>query len=138
MRLLAETIGGVLFVLSALHVYWAVGGVTGGSAIPSRPDGTPLFRPGRRASLAVAVALAGAGFLVVARAGVVSPVLPLVWIRVGTWAVAAAFAARAIGEFRYVGMFRRVRDTEFARWDRRLFTPLCVAIAAGTAVVAAM
>lgn len=137
MRALAMIIGGLLCALSALHVYWALGGVRAGSAIPSRPDGTPLFRPGRIATLAVAAALVVAGILVIARAGIVSPMLPVAWIRVGTWAVAAAFAARTIGEFRYVGLFRRVGGTTFARWDARLFTPLCFAVAAGTLVVAA-
>ena len=88
MRVLAGSLGSVPVVLAALHVYWAVGGVTGGSAVPSRPDGTPVFRPGPVASLAVALALTIAGGLVLARASVVPPVLPAPWIRGGVWAVA--------------------------------------------------
>ena len=37
---------------------------------------------------------------------------------------------RAVGDFRMVGFWKTVRDTPFARWDTRLFSPLCVAIAA--------
>jgi len=36
-----------------------------------------------------------------------------------------------------VGLFKRVQRTMFARWDSRLFTPLCIAIAVGSGVVAA-
>jgi hypothetical protein len=47
------------------------------------------------------------------------------------WALGIVFAARAIGEFRYVGLFKKERSTGFARADTRYFTPLCIAIAAG-------
>ena len=110
-------------------------GVSAGAAVPSRGDGTPLFRPGPFASLSVAGALALAAALVLARGRLIPAFLPTGWIDVGTWGVALAFAARTVGEFRYVGLFRRVRDTRFARWDARLFTPLCALMAAGTGCV---
>jgi hypothetical protein len=134
---LAGSLGSVLLALAALHVYWAVGGLSGGSAVPSRPDGIPVFRPGSVASLAVALALTIASGLVLARAGIMPSVLPASWIRGGAWAVAAAFTARTVGEFRYVGLFRRVHGTAFARWDAWLFTPLCFVLATGTTVLAA-
>ena len=39
--------------------------------------------------------------------------------------MAAVFALRAVGDFRCVGFFKRVKDTPFAVWDSRLFSPLC-------------
>ncbi len=39
-----------------------------------------------------------------------------------------AFLVRAVGEGRLVGFTKRVRGTSFARWDTRLFSPLCLAI----------
>jgi hypothetical protein len=55
--------------------------------------------------------------------------------RIGIWVLAAVFAARAVGDFRYVGFFKRVRDSRFARRDSRLFSPLCAAIALAAAMV---
>jgi len=53
------------------------------------------------------------------------------WIgRIGVWGIALAFAARAIGERRYLGFFKRVRGTQFAQRDTRFYSPLCVLIAA--------
>ena len=49
-------------------------------------------------------------------------------MRVGTLVVAAAFLLRAIGDFRLVGFFKRVRNTRFAAWDTRLFSPLSLGI----------
>jgi len=45
------------------------------------------------------------------------------------WVLAALFLIRAVGEFRYVGFFKSVRDTRFATWDSWLFSPLCLLIA---------
>ena len=46
------------------------------------------------------------------------------------------FLARTVGEFRLVGVFKRVRGTPFATWDTWLFTPLCGLIAAGFFLIA--
>ena len=103
--------------------------------MPTR-DGVPLFRPGRLASLAVALALFAAAALVLARVGWLAIALPGWMPRAGTWAIAAVFAARAIGEGRYLGFAKRVRDTAFARLDTWLFSPICAALALLAAVVA--
>jgi hypothetical protein len=134
--LIAASVVLVLLTLAAIHVYWAVRRVGTNAGVPSRADGQPVFRPGRVATLAVAVALITAALLVAGRAQLLAlHALPVV-LRIGTWGVATAFALRTIGEFRYVGLFKRVHGTPFARWDTVLFTPLCAAIAIATAVVA--
>jgi len=123
----------LLFVLAALHVVWAVRGQSTSAAIPSRADGTPLFRPGRAVTLLVALALSVAGILVLARGSTLGGR----WVPAATWALAAVFAMRTVGEFRYVGLFKLERSTPFARWDTILFTPLCAALATAIAVLAA-
>jgi len=50
-------------------------------------------------------------------------------VRVGAWLIAAAFALRAIGDFRYVGFFKRVRESRFARLDTFAYSPLCTLLA---------
>jgi hypothetical protein len=136
MPLVAVVLSVALSAVALLHVYWAVRGVNASTAVPSRTDGTPVFRPGRVATLTVAAALVVAALLVLARAHVVTIGLPTNLIDVGVWLVAATFTMRTVGEFRYVGIFKRVRGTPFARWDTRLFTPLCAAIASAAVVVA--
>ena len=137
MRTLALVVEGVLLAVAGIHIYWAVGGRWGlGAVLPERA-GTPLFRPGPWATLAVAVALVVAALLVGARAGLApSGLLPAPVAGIGSWLVAAAFLARAVGDFRYVGLFRRVRDTRFAEWDGRAFTPLALGVGLATALIA--
>jgi hypothetical protein len=122
--------------LSGLHVYWACGGRQGIKAAIPELDGRPLFRPGIAGTLMVALLLAVAGMLVLERAavgpGIVPPTISL-W---GTWAVATALVGRAVGEFNYVGLFKRTRATAFARLDTRLYSPLALALGLGAGIVA--
>jgi hypothetical protein len=126
----------VLVFLSALHLYWLLGGTFGKSAVVPERAGQPAFRPNAGATAAVAVGLLAAAGVVALRAGVTSALAGGPIVRLGTWAVAAAFLLRAIGDFRLVGLFRRERATRFAKWDARLYTPLSLFIGLGTALIA--
>ena len=134
----AFALASVLAFLSGLHVYWALGGRWGwGAAIP-QVDGPPAFTPSRFATLVVALGLAAAAVLPLVRAGALPiPVPP----RLSQWSavlLAFIFLIRAVGDFRLVGFFKRVRGTPFAIWDTRLFSPLCISLAAGFARIAAL
>jgi hypothetical protein len=133
---LAIALATVLAAIGALHVYWALGGRSGGAAIPSRTDGAALFAPSAASTLAVAAALALAAWIVVVAGGLVSPVGPWWPYAIGVRVLALVLAARAIGDFRYVGVFKRVRGTPFAVRDDRVYTPLCAALALGVLWVA--
>ena len=134
----AFALASVLAFLSGLHVYWALGGRWGwGTAIP-QVDGRPAFTPSRFATLVVALGLATAAILPLVRTGVLPFPVPR---RLSQWSavlLAFIFFIRAIGDFRLVGFFKRVRGTPFAIWDTRLFSPLCLLLAAGFARVAAL
>ena len=134
--ILAPVLAAILSILALIHLYWMVRGVGASAAVPSHPDGTPVFRPGRVASFIVAAALLLAATIVLGQAHLLRLDLPPGLLRLGTWGLAAAFAARAVGDFRFVGLFKRVRGTRFACWDSLLFTPLCLAIALSAAIVA--
>ncbi len=124
-------------VLAVLHVFWAFGVRWGaGVAIPER-NGAPAFIPGKWATLTVAFLLLAAALVVCGRAGFwTTPSAPAWIFRLGVWTIAAVFALRTIGDFRYCGLFRRVSGTRFAAWDRWLFTPLCGLLAALVVAVA--
>lgn len=136
---LAVAVASVLGVLSALHLYWVAGGRRGmQNVIPEVPGKGQAFSPGPGATLAVALALLGAAAVVLARVGVIgADMVPTRAVRMATWAIAIAFGLRAIGDFRLVGVFKRIRGTSFAWWDSRLFVPLCCFLSIGAAVVAA-
>jgi len=118
----------VFTVLGLFHVYWASGLSTGSSVAIPEVNGRAAFRPSRVATLLVAAALFSAGYVVLVRGGQVSSPLTPGLARLGTGVIGTLFVLRAIGEFRLVGFFKRVRGTAFARWDTALFSPLSLAI----------
>jgi hypothetical protein len=123
-----------------LHVYWALGGRFFTDAIiPARhtPDGFErIFNPSPLAALIVAGYLAAIMWLAfaVSRAEPVhlSPAL----LRVLLGLAGAVFLLRAAGDFRYMGFFKRVHGTPFARWDTLLFSPFIFLIGAACMVLA--
>lgn len=122
----------ILFLLSTIHFYWLLGGSQGLSGVVPEMEGKKLFVPGKSATLLVAVLLLFAALTVLGRVGLWGSSLPQ-WIFLwGTHLIASAFLLRVIGDFRYVGLFKKMRGTRFAYWDTRLFVPLCALIAVCT------
>jgi hypothetical protein len=124
----AWTVAGVMAALAMLHAYWALGGRAGSAVAIPQSGGRPLFRPGRGGTLAVAVGLLGA-----ALAALDAPYPLFQWLpheqRAGArFALGLLFLARAVGDFRHVGFFKRRREGAFASWDSRLFSPLSLAL----------
>jgi hypothetical protein len=118
----------ILCAIALLHIYWGIVGAAGRSIALPEVDGKPTFIPSRLACFAVASALILAALLVLWRGGLVSAPISRVVTTVGTVGVGVVFVLRAIGDFRLVGFFKRVRGTPFALWDTLLFSPLSLAL----------
>ncbi|MCE1204896.1 MAG: DUF3995 domain-containing protein [Holophagaceae bacterium] len=124
-----------LLLLALLHLYWLGGGRAGlAAAVPER-EGRPRFTPSAQATALVAAALTGAAVLVADLAGWLALPLPRSLRVVLGGSLALAFLARAIGDFRWVGFFKRERGTRFSTWDSRLYAPLCLGLAVGVFLV---
>jgi hypothetical protein len=133
--IIAFSLIAVFLCLSALHFYWLLGGRAGLRAAIPEIDGKPAFQPSAIATLTVALGLALCALLIAATAGVLPLSLPgavLAWV---TRVLALALLLRAIGDFRLVGFFKRIHDTRFARLDTVVYSPLCLALAIGSAIV---
>ncbi|MEM6731078.1 MAG: DUF3995 domain-containing protein [Myxococcota bacterium] len=118
-------LGLTLSLLSALHVYWAFGGRGGFAVAIPEIQGSPAFRPPPWMTLVVAVMLAFAASLSFYVGLIASHPPPSQPVHVATFVMGGVFLLRAFGDFRYVGVFKSIRDTGFARWDDLLFNPLC-------------
>jgi hypothetical protein len=130
-------VAGVLASLAVLHLFWAAAGTSGRSPVLPEVAGRAAFAPGPGATVVVAALLLAAAALVTLRIHLWTLAVPA-WVpAAGTHGVGAVLAARAVGDFRLVGLFKRVRGTRFARYDSLLYTPLCLALAAGCFAVAA-
>ena len=76
------------------------------------------------------VALLLAAALSLEYIGVFSLPLPPWLTSLGMWMLGAVFLLRAVGDFRYVGFFKRHTDTRFARLDTLFYSPLCLLLSA--------
>jgi hypothetical protein len=124
----------VLAGLAGLHVYWAFGGRAARAAVVPTVEGRAVLSPSKTATLVVAAIIGVSAVLVI---GAVDGWDPRLLFRVGCAGVAVVLLARAIGDRRYVGLLKRVRDTEFARRDTWIYSPLCLVLGTAVAVAAA-
>ncbi|MFB5649417.1 DUF3995 domain-containing protein [Leptospira wolffii] len=114
----------VLFFLSALHIYWAFGGKTPFFSVVPELESGPAFRPGSFITIMVAIVLFGFGAVALWSIGSLfstNRITP--WLDFG---IAFVFFARALGDFRLVGFFKRMRNSRFAGQDTWIYSPLCV------------
>ncbi|MEP6925920.1 MAG: DUF3995 domain-containing protein [Pyrinomonadaceae bacterium] len=128
-RALGILLAAVFAALSLFHLYWASGGRFGSGAAVPTIGGSRLFNPSPAGTILVAVALIAAMLVVLGRLGIWAGFLPAWIFYWGTRGISLLFFLRAIGDFRYVGFFKSVQNTDFARLDTLLFSPLCFFIA---------
>ena len=131
----------IIAFAAGFHLHWAFGGRRGfGVSLPQRPDGQPVLRHllhwWRPAALLVALGLVLLGGLVAVRAlGLRHPLDPDL-LDLALLATGAAFVARAVVPNRYVGLFKRLRTTRWARYDTRLYSPLFLILGVSLILVA--
>jgi Protein of unknown function (DUF3995) len=123
-------------ILGLWHFYMAIAPARRGSAALPSLNGKALFVPSVPATMGVGVVLLLFAVLVAATGGYISLAVPKFVLIGSSYLLALALVARAIGEFKYVGFFKRIRGSRFARMDTFLYSPLCLLLAIGVALVA--
>ena len=130
----------ILFVIALLHFYWAFGGKWGfEKSLPSKEDGTLLFIPTSFQCAVVGIGLfLMIGFIFLGIIDLIysgiseveNPVsfLPNWIYDYGFWVLGGIFTLRAIGDFNYVGFFKKIKNTSFGKLDTRFYSPLCLLI----------
>ncbi|WP_158963145.1 DUF3995 domain-containing protein [Myroides fluvii] len=108
----------IFLFLGGIHLYWVFGGQWGlNAALPSNAEGVRVLQPGKKGTVGVACCLFVAGLF---SSGVIT------W---GTWpflVIGILFGLRVIGDFRYVGIGKKIKNTPFAQKDATVFIPLCI------------
>jgi glucan phosphoethanolaminetransferase (alkaline phosphatase superfamily) len=101
---------------SGIHFYWAFGGKWGAAAaLPTNAAGEKVLNPKMFECLFVAFALLLFGFFVFTKSGLLMFEMP-VWLNnYGLWFLAVIFIIRSIGDFKYVGFFKKIKKTTFGR-----------------------
>jgi hypothetical protein len=127
----------IFILLALLHIYWAAGGKWARNiAIPVNRKGRKAFHPSRGSTLMVATGLFLFALITFGNSGAFNEAVDLKVFQYGNWAIGIIFLLRAIGDFKYFGFAKRIRHTDFAFYDTKLFSPLALAIATSSFVIA--
>lgn len=121
----------LLFVaLSSLHVYWACGGAKWlNAALPEIESNKKVLNPGRFLTQVVATGLLLFAVISLGGSGILNAYVKESVLLYGNAAIAFIFFVRAIGDFKYVGFFKKVSHTVFSKNDTKYYSPLCLLIA---------
>lgn len=126
---IAITLSLIFMFLSFIHVYWMFGGKWGnGVVIPTKDDNATPQMPGFLPTFIVALGLFAIGVYVFIKTTILDISFPLWLDKFGLWTIAGIFSLRALGDFRYVGYFKKVRHTKFGQNDTKYYSPLCLLI----------
>lgn len=125
----------ILLAIAILHFTWAVKGTADAKTLPTTEDGKRILNPKKTDCVVVGFFLLLFATLFLVRANLISVALPN-WINAySIWAISGIFFLRFIGDFRYVGIAKKIRTTEFAWLDTKYYSPLCLIIALNGAVL---
>jgi len=120
----------IFFILGAIHFNWVFGGKFGFTeALPIKESGERILNPRKIDSAIVGIGLSAFALLYFLRSGIVDYDLPEWLLKYAGWIIPSIFILRAIGDFKYIGLFKKVKTTEFGKRDTKLFSPLCLIIA---------
>ena len=129
MIILSLVLAVIFCVLSLIHLNWARGGTCGiDNALPTNNEGKRILNPRKIDSLIVGLGLLGFSSFYLHISGIVTLPIPDFISKYVKWIIPSIFLLRAIGDFRYVGLFKKIKNTNFGRFDTAYFIPLCIII----------
>ena len=128
-NILCTILFGIFSSLGLIHFYWVVGGKWGlNNALPAKENGVSVLNPTKIATSIVGIVLISFGLFYLIQLDLINIQLPGWVIAFGGWVIPSVFLLRAIGDFNYIGFFKKIKNTTFAKADSIFFSPLCFTI----------
>ncbi|MBK9737641.1 MAG: DUF3995 domain-containing protein [Saprospiraceae bacterium] len=119
----------VFIFLASFHFYWAFGGKKGTeNVIPVDTNNVKIINPSIISTLFVGIILLLFAFINIIKTKIINIELPEVIENYCLWFIAILFLLRAIGEFNYIGFFKKIKTTKFGIMDTKVYSPLCLFI----------
>lgn len=115
--------------LSGIHFYWAFGGKWGTKVVyPILNEQNEATMPGIVPTLTVAFGLLFFAVFTLLHADFFELMIPNWLDKTGLFMLTVIFLLRTIGDFKYIGFFKKIKDTKFAINDTKYYSPLCLLI----------
>lgn len=127
----------VFILLSSIHLYWGFGGKWAVEDVyPTKEDGSNLSQtPGTLSTFIVAVGLLLFAIFYLIKGKIIIFEIPTLMDEYGYGILITIFSLRALGEFHYIGLFKKIKRTPFGRKDTLIYTPLCIFISVLTMIL---
>ena len=133
MTILSIIVSVIMTAVSLFHFYWALGGSYGLKSAGPTLKNKENFIPSGYLIFIVACLLLCLAILS----------LQLVWplhfvkdyVSYIGYLVSAIFIIRGVGDFKYVGMFKKIYNSNFARLDTKYFSPLIIFLGLAYAIL---
>ena len=137
MAIVLSLINALIFtIISGFHFYWAMGGKVGFDVVlPSNTEGVKSLNPSKLITVIAACVFLSITFFYLIKANLIHLQLPNLIIDYGLYALAIVLIIRAIGDFKYVGFFKTIKNTPFAVHDTKYYAPLCLFLGLNTLVI---
>lgn len=119
----------IFFTLGLIHLNWVLGGEFGyENSLPTNEEGKRVLNPKKIDSTIIAIGLISFGIFYIFKSSLVENNLPIWIIKYGGWIIPSIFILRAIGDFKYIGFFKKIKTTKFGKMDTKFYSPLCLII----------
>ena len=124
MQIVSIATASIFLVLSGIHFYWAVFGIKKPELVfPIKDSIEKAKLPSPFITILVGLGLLFFALVFVNKTLHFWRFEWLYYVQIG---IGALFLIRAIGEFKYVGFFKSIKETPFARMDTKFYAPLCL------------
>lgn len=114
-------------IIAVFHIFWAIGFKFDIRNMVPVVNGEPVFTPGPIGAFIVAIVLFGfAGVSLGLGFSNKVPVNYLQGIKIAGFVIGIILLIRAVGDFKYTGFFKRIKESNFAKYDYWLYSPFCL------------
>ena len=120
----------MFIVLSVIHFYWAFNGEKGiNIALPTNENGKRVLNLKKIEIFIIGIGLLFFALYYFLRTRLLEIEFPELIIEYSGWVISSIFIVRAIGDFKYVGFFKKIKNTEFGKFDTKYFS--CISLLIG-------
>lgn len=133
--ILAYTNAIILISISAIHFYWAAGGKWATDSVFPEIKSSKPIRPSILATVFVAFIFLGFAGVYLNKIQFLNIPFPTFINQYGILILGIIFITRAIGEFKYVGFFKTMKDSKFAELDTKFYSPLCLFLGINSLII---
>lgn len=123
----------IFTAISGFHFYWAMGGKVGFDVVlPSNTEGVKSLNPSKLITVITACVFLSIAIFYLRHVEIIYFPMNNTLDFYGLIMLAIVLIIRAIGDFKYVGFFKTIKNTPFARYDTKYYAPLCLFLALST------